>query len=258
MSWKPHIEEVATAMAQNRITYLTQAVMAVEGRGEKLYCECLARMVDLDGSVHAPMSFIPELEACGDINLLDQHMVKLALEHLSRSSELVLGCDVSADTMQEDAYWKSIRNLISARPELATRLIIEVTETWPVISLERLTQNITEARALGCRVAIDDFGDGYLSPAVLLKLEVDIVKIDASMLRTIRSGIGRYSTFHHIVGFAKCIAPIVVVEGVENADDLELSLMAGATHVQGHFIERPMPTAMSLRQAGAYSTPRTA
>lgn len=250
-------QEVISAMAENRIAYLTQPVKAIKDQGEELYRECLARMVDRDGSLHAPMTFIPELEACGDIHLLDRHMVKLALENLARSDELVLGCNVSADTMQEDVYWNAICSLIRAQPQLASRLVIEVTETWPVVNLERLAHNIAEARALGCRIAIDDFGDGYLSPTILLQLEVDIVKIDASMLRTIRPGAGQSSTFHHIVGFAKCIAPIVVVEGIEDADDLGLSQNAGATHVQGYFIGRPMPGSLQPRQTRVSTALRT-
>ena len=233
-------QEIVSAMADGRVTYLTQPVESIARAGRELYRECLARMIDVDGCVQSPVSFIPELEAHGKIGLLDAHMIELAMGHLAQTENLVLGCNLSADTIQAEATWKTIVSQIRARPDLAPRLVLEITETRPVVAFDTLTAHITEARAAGCRVAIDDFGAGFLSPADLLKLKADIIKIDASLLRTIRHRRNGTSTFQHIVGFALCNAPIVVIEGVEEAEDVEISSEAGATHMQGYFIARPV------------------
>lgn len=231
---------VVAAMADGRIGYALQPVRSIERPTSELYRECLVRLVDEAGSVCGPFHFVPQLETCGDIGLLDEHMIGLALEELETSAEAILGCNISVETMQSHSAWSRIRDKILSRPGLASRLIIEITETRPVGDVEKLLVNIADARALGCRIAIDDFGAGFFSPSLLLRLEVDIVKVDASMLWTIRKRGAGASSLRHIVGFAACVAPIVVLEGVELDEHLELACEAGATHVQGYLIARPV------------------
>ncbi|OQM74228.1 hypothetical protein BFN67_05090 [Pseudaminobacter manganicus] len=227
-------------MADGRIGYALQPVRCIERPHSELYRECLVRLVDEAGSVRGPFHFVPQLEACGAIGLLDEHMIRLALEELETSAGAILGCNISVDTMQNASAWSRIRDNILSRPELASRLIIEITETHPAKNVEKLLINIAEARALGCRIAIDDFGAGFFSPSLLLRLDVDIVKVDASILWTIRKGGAGANTLRHIVGFAACVAPIVVLEGVELDEHLELACEAGATHVQGYLIAKPL------------------
>lgn len=228
------------AMAAGRIGFALQPVRSIQRPNSELYRECLVRLVDEGGSMQGPFHFVPQLEACGHICLLDEYVIRLALEELETSADAILGCNISVDTMQSDCMWRRVRERILSRPELASRLIIEITETYPVADIEKLLINIAEARALGCRIAIDDFGAGFFSPSLLLRLEVDIVKVDASMLWTIRKRGAGTNTLRHIVGFAACIAPIIVLEGVERDEHRELACEAGATHVQGYLIARPV------------------
>ena len=243
------VQAVVAAIAGGRIVYLVQPVKAIESPHLELYRECLARMIDRGGRARGPLCFVPQLEASGDINLLDEHMIKLALEDLERSGGVALGCNISAETVQNPTVWRRICNGISHRPDLAHRLVIEITETRPILRLQSLIEHIAEVRALGCRVAIDDFGAGFISPALLLKLNIDIVKIDASILRTSRCRGNGMSSLLNIVRFAMCSAPVVVVEGVEQDEDLELSEAAGATHVQGYLVGMPIPRSTALAQS---------
>ncbi len=234
------IGDVAAAMAEERIVFLAQRVCAAAVPERELYRECLVRMLDQEGCVQGPASFVPQLESSGHICMLDLHMINLAFEELSKTNDYSLGCNVSTVTMQNKNSWDVLRSAIIRHRYLAERLVIEVTETRPISDLSGLAQNIADARALGCRVAIDDFGSGFISPAVLLNLEIDIVKIDASILRTIRPGkLG--SSLRNLVGFATTITPTIVIEGVESGEDLKNVVAAGATHAQGYYLGRPVP-----------------
>ncbi len=233
-------EDFLCAVAQNRVTYMVQPVSCALDNSLELYGECLARMVDRNGAVVSPDRFVPQLEATDSIGLLDKHMIKLALHHLNQTERGALGCNVSVETVQDKEAWSEIYRLILENVQVADRLVVEVTETRPIKDIKEFVENLSLLRSLGCRIAVDDFGDGYMSPAMLLRLEVDIVKIDASLLRTIRSSGQKNSSLHHIVGFAKSVAPLVVVEGVEDARDVMRAAAAGATHVQGYFISKPI------------------
>ncbi|MCZ7469143.1 EAL domain-containing protein [Agrobacterium sp. O3.4] len=234
-------DDFLSAVAQDRMTYVVQPISCALDNTLELYGECLVRMVNREGRLVAPDAFIPQLEAAGNISLLDEHMITLALSHLNQTERGALGCNISVDTIQDNNAWNSVYKIIAENSHLADRLIIEITETRPIAHIDAFIENLAQARSLGCRIAVDDFGDGYMSPAMLLRLEVDIVKIDKSLLRNIRSSGQNHSSLHHIIGFAKAVAPLVVVEGVEDARDLIRSAAAGATHVQGYFICKPRP-----------------
>lgn len=179
-------------------------------------------------------------------------MLGLVLNGLSNSPVGALGCNISAATMQRNASWRYLRALVEARPDLAPRLVIEVTETHPVEDVAGFVDNLAEARALGCRIAIDDFGVGAFSPSLMLGIDVDIVKIDASMIKVVHRGRTGMTTLEHIVGFAACIVPFVVIEGVEDADDLRLAASSGATHAQGYFLARPGAPCFGQRSASVH------
>src|SRR3546814_7533230 len=69
------------------------------------------------------------------------------------------------------------------RPDIASRLIVEITETAALQDFEDSARFVAAVRDLGCKVALDDFGSGYTSFRHLKSLTVDIVKIDGSFVR---------------------------------------------------------------------------
>lgn len=239
MRQKP-ADALAAFIEEKRLGYAVQPVISITDPASRLYGECLARLVDQDGNVKGPAPLIRQLEQIGTIDILDEWMLGLVLDGLAEAPIGSLGCNVSAASMQHNSSWTRLRTLIEARPALASRLVIEVTETHPVEDVTSFVKNLAEARALGCRIAIDDFGVGAFSPSLLLGIAVDIVKIDASMIKVVHSGRNGMTTLQHIVGFAACVAPAVVIEGVEDGDALRLAATSGATHAQGYFLGRPV------------------
>jgi EAL domain-containing protein (putative c-di-GMP-specific phosphodiesterase class I) len=202
------------------------------------YHEGLARLRTADGIVHSGGYFIPQLESCGDIIHLDQQLLSVVINDLKREPNLQRGCNVSAVTFQNHEIRNKMLSSILASGS-ASRLILEITETSPVRDAKEINQFIKQAQQTGCRIAMDDFGSGHLSPSQLLKVEPDIIKIDASMLWNIRGKSKRSHSLHHIVDFALCIAPVVVVEGVETAEQWGRAVASGATHIQGYYVGRP-------------------
>lgn len=236
-----HIDIVDEAIADRRVSFAVQPVCAVNNRKEVLYEECLARLTGLDGRVHAACEFVPCLEALGATPLLDRHMLDLILDRLEIDSGAVLGCNLSADNLGSEDMWAGVLEQVQTRPELARRLILEITETQALQSLSFSAQAIMNIRGLGCRVALDDFGAGFASPRLLQLIDFDIVKIDKAFVHDIRRSAFGSDSLSHMVGFASSFAPIVVVEGVETKAQVNVALAAGATHIQGYFLSGPTP-----------------
>ncbi|HEY0121452.1 MAG TPA: EAL domain-containing protein [Rhizobium sp.] len=229
-----HNALILEAIAGGGLSFAVQRIHKIETIEDILYAESLARVMDAEGMVHTAGSFMPRLDDWFD---LDLRILDMVLSALAADSTLILGCNLTAANLSAPDRFADIFGRITRQPELTPRLVVEITETHPLIgaAVERLKM----IRALGCRIAIDDFGVGFATPANLLQVSADIVKIDASFVRDNRPGRDGRDSLYHMVGFASCIAPVVVVEGVETKAQFEAARAAGATHVQGFLLSRP-------------------
>lgn len=244
------VAEVANSIAEDRIFYVFQDVLSVFKPNEVLYSECLVRLIGQDGRIYSAEWFIPSLDALRLVPMLDRHMVKLVLDLLEADPVVILGCNLSADNFEDAQKWRAILGQIQQRPHLASRLVLEVTETQNMCNPQICAELIAEVRRLGCRIALDDFGSGFASPRLLQLLDFDIVKIDQAFVRNIRPSLDGRSSLQNIVGFASSYAPVVVVEGIETAEQFDAASTAGATHCQGCFF--------SGEGASGTSSPRNA
>lgn len=234
------VTAVREAIGSARIGFDAQSIHAIDDSSCVLYGECLARLIDDHGKRHNASEFVPVLESLGATLLLDSYMLERVLDGLEADPEAVLGCNLSADTLSGDGRWPSVIRQIEARKHLASRLVLEVIETRPLGMLNRLNAYVDELKSLGCRIAIDDFGSGYLTPIQLYSLNVDIIKLDAGFIWQVRQPHeSRRDSLRHFVSFAASFAPVIVLEGVETAADFENAYSAGATHVQGWHLSRP-------------------
>lgn len=222
------------AMRQGRTGFLVQQVNCVNDHHEVLYYECLARLLKLNGSVTAG-EFLPALGASGYAPELDRCILTLAFEWLSNSACGSLGCNISSLNFSSGDDRAMLYDLLHRNRSLAPRLVLEITESAPSFGTAELIQDI---RKLGYRVAIDDFGTGFWTPEAIFSMAVDIIKIDAFFVQS-NSRLSADRVLYHMAGLASCVAPTIVVEGIETYEQLTLARAAGATHVQGYLLSEP-------------------
>ncbi|QYA13433.1 EAL domain-containing protein [Rhizobium sp. AB2/73] len=236
---------ILKAIAEGGLGFAAQWIHDAGNVGKVFYAESLARVRDSDGTVHTAGTFVSLLERQDRWFDLDLRILDMVLSDLTADEALVLGFNLSATSLSRRDRFADVFGRISRRPELASRLIIEVTESYPVVgaSIERMKM----IRDLGCRIAIDDFGSGFATPASLLQVPADIVKIDAAFVWDNRRGRDGSDSLSHLVGFAACFAPFVVVEGIETSSQLDVAREAGATHVQGFLLSKPVSLAQLRR-----------
>ncbi|WP_087000731.1 EAL domain-containing protein [Rhizobium sullae] len=151
-----HVSIVQEAIAEDRIGFIVQSIHAIDDPAQVLYGECFPHLTDQDGIEHADAVFVPALEALGEAPVLDRHMLKLVLNALESNSLSVLGYSLSSDNVSDPGSWAHIRDQIAARPELASRLVLKFTGIQTFADAALAISSLSEARDLGCRIAIDD------------------------------------------------------------------------------------------------------
>jgi EAL domain-containing protein (putative c-di-GMP-specific phosphodiesterase class I) len=231
-------ELVWSAVREGRVEFAFQPICHSVDRSAILYYECLVRCMDENSRVISPVEFIPGLEKSGEIRLFDFHVFQRTVALLDEHPDITLGVNVSALSAIDDSLWDPAFVWLSDRPDIARRLVVEITETAPVdpAGAWAFAQSLQQ---LGCRVAVDDFGAGYSLQAATAVGQVDIVKIDASFINRIGRNVDALSRFDAIIASALKFVDCIVVEGVENEGDLSLVRGAGIEWVQGYHLGRP-------------------
>jgi EAL domain-containing protein (putative c-di-GMP-specific phosphodiesterase class I) len=231
-------ELVWSAVREGKVEFAFQPICHSVDRSAILYYECLVRCMGENSRVISPVEFIPDMEKSGEVRVFDLHVLQRAVALLGEHPDVTLGVNVSAVSAVGDPLWDPTFRCLSDRPDIARRLVVEITETAPVDpagawAFARSLQRI------GCRVAVDDFGAGYSLQAAAAVEHVDIVKIDGSFIDGVGRSADALCRFNEIVALALKFVDCIVVEGVENESDLSLVRGAGIEWVQGYYFGRP-------------------
>ncbi len=151
--------------------------------------------------------------------------------------DLYLTFNVSPNTLTSGALSRAIAD------KQGKRIVVEITEHASVDDYAVLGKAISEIRARGVRLAVDDAGAGYSSLRHILLLEPDIIKLDISLTRNIQDDQARHALAAALVHFGRETDSEILAEGVETAVELNVLRKLGVETAQGYFIGRPMPVA---------------
>ena len=231
-------EEVQKALREDRIMFAFQPVVSAES-GEVDYYECLLRMRSRDGRVISAGEFVPILEQLGFIRLIDRYVLDKAFSELSAHPDVRLGFNISGLTAADRPWLRALTSQLRNRPEIAGRVVIEITETAALYDIEESARFVSALRQAGCRVALDDFGAGHTSLRHLQTLAVDTVKIDGSFVHNLGASPDNQIFLRHLLGLAKGFGFHTVAEGVETAAEAAILHREGIGYMQGYYYGRP-------------------
>ncbi|WP_321812966.1 MULTISPECIES: EAL domain-containing protein [unclassified Burkholderia] len=230
---------VLTAIARDRVMLWAQPILSVRDGEHVLYHECLVRILGTDDHPIAyPSAFIPSLERLQLMRFLDRYVVGMAIEFMESNVDLRLGVNISAQSANDIQWWESILLLLESRPDIASRLVVEITETTQLSPVSGRTF-VARLQRMGCSIAVDDFGDGFSVENGARIASPDIVKIAGRMSPTDGGDGVQFEQFEKLVARARDHAPQVVVEGIEGVDGLLAASLAGAQWVQGYHTGKP-------------------
>ncbi|HCS28819.1 MAG TPA: diguanylate phosphodiesterase [Spongiibacteraceae bacterium] len=128
----------------------------------------------------------------------------------------------------------------------SARVVLEVTERARIEDYEVLRSALAQLRASGVRLAIDDAGAGHASFQHILEIDVDIIKLDLSLIRNIHKDRPRRALAAALKAFADVKESVVVAEGVETEAELKVLESLGIDKAQGYYIAKPMPLEEAL------------
>ena len=231
-------EQVQQALHEDRIVLAYQPIVEAASADVAFY-EGLVRLVGPDGELVAAGQFVPVVEQMGLMRLVDRKVLDLGLEALEQNPALRLSINVSGLTAVDPVWLAKLSERLTGRPHVATRLTLEITETVALDDIDESSRFVRTLAALGCRVALDDFGAGFTSFRHLRALKVNMVKIDGSFVRDLLQNPDNRVFVRTLVGLAKGIDLVAVAECVETQEEAEFLRGEGVDYLQRFYFGRP-------------------
>ncbi|MPZ59221.1 MAG: EAL domain-containing protein [Rhizobiales bacterium] len=248
-------DEIVAALNDRRISLVFEPVARTVTRDTAFY-ECLMRVQRPDGSLLPAQDVVPAAERLGLVRLLDHRVLELVVNELIAAPELRASINVSPRSTTDPDWWTGLDAHLRARPGVAERLIVEITETAAIHDIDETRGFVTRVKDLGCRIAIDDFGAGYTSFRNLRKLGVDIVKVDGAFVQSILRSTDDRAFVQTLIDLARRLGLATVAEWVQDEEAAAVLAGWGCDYLQGALIglastERPWlaPTADTIRRA---------
>lgn len=207
--------------------------------GEIVEYEALIRMIDNNGEIVSPGYFLPAARQ----SRLYFHLTHFVIGEVFKMVETTPQT-YSMNLSVDDIFDRPTKELLirkiteSSHPE---RIIFELLESEGIENYPEVSAFISEVKQFGCRIAIDDFGTGYSNFAHIIKLDVDLLKIDGSLIRNIDSDTNAQTILTAITEFSKHLGLHTVAEFVHSEAVYNKCKELGVDYLQGYYLGEPKP-----------------
>lgn len=245
--------ELKSALRSGNIRAAVQPIASVSTL-EVVEYELLARWVNSGLEKDpGPAQFIPIAEKQGLLNEILWVTLEEALGKLDFDQHR-LAVNVSPAQLLASDFLETLLQLLSAHSVSPRSITLEVTEEVVFRNLDRNVAILDRARAAGMTIALDDFGSGYSSLAMLDALPLDKLKIDQALIRKAEHNQRSVNILNAAITLAQQLELIACVEGVETQEALDRVVEMGADQVQGYFIAKPKLLLEALPDANLVKT----
>ncbi len=206
--------------------------------------ETLIRMKLTDGTMISPAEFISVAEKSDLILRIDDFVMRKAMKEfkdtcLEYDKSFILSINISAKDIALDGFAEKLIEVADSIGFPKECLEIEITEYSFAKSAEATIGNIKKLRESGVMIALDDFGTGYTSLSQLLNLPINLLKIDKSLVDSIKSNDTNKDFINAVIYMGHLMECEVIAEGVEDEDQLSLLHKLGCDFVQGFVWGKP-------------------
>ncbi len=229
------VQLVKNALAEDRLVPFFQPIVKSDGT---VTYECLARIIASDGTVISPYFFIDGIKKTQYYAELTKVMIRKAFE-VFEGSETSFSLNLSYEDISNEKIITYLKELIYSK-NMAQNLILEIVESESIDNFELIKHFIDEMKALGVRIALDDFGSGYSNFSYLMELKPDFIKIDGSLIKEIHANRKSYIITKTIANFSKELHIDVIAEFIHSQEVYDKAKELGIDGFQGYFLGEPV------------------
>lgn len=234
-------KEIRKALGSSRIVcYYQPIVNPMNGKKEKY--ESLARMILEDGTIVPPREFLEVAHKTRLYSEITKEIVYQACTDFKNRSE-----EFSINLSAKDILSQDIVDFIQTtilETGTANRVVFEILESEGIENYSQVSHFIAVMKKHGAKIAIDDFGSGYSSFENILKLNIDYLKIDGSLIKNIDHDERQRIIVQTIIEFAHKIGVKTIAEFVATEEIAKKVQELGIDYSQGYYYGQAEPLSM--------------
>ena len=229
------VKLVKKALKEDRLVPFFQPIIKTDGATTY---ECLARIITDEGKVISPFFFIDGIKKTKYYAELTKMMIRKAFD-VFEGTTTSFSLNLSYEDISNEKIITYLKELIHAK-KIAQNLILEIVESESIDNFELIKHFIDEMKALGVRIALDDFGSGYSNFSYLMELKPDFIKIDGSLIKEIDINEKSYVITKTIANFSKELNIDVIAEYIHSQEVYDKAKDLGINGFQGYFLGEPV------------------
>jgi diguanylate cyclase (GGDEF)-like protein len=227
---------IKRAIDTDNILVYYQPIMTISTKSIHHY-ECLLRLKKSDGTLLLPDQFMDVAKKSKLYPLLTRKVIETAFEKFSKNY-YSFSINISILDIKDPVILQIIKDNMS-RMQNPERVCFEILESEGFENFEEVSSFVEIIKQLGGSVAIDDFGSGYSNFENLLKLRIDYLKIDGTLIKEIDKDPTRQIIVKHIINFARDLKIKTVAEYVDSRKLADIVETMRVDYIQGFFIGMP-------------------
>ncbi|MDD2781740.1 EAL domain-containing protein [Sulfuricurvum sp.] len=227
---------IRNALSKKQIICHYQPIINVCNQKKEKY-ETLVRMIDNDGRIIFPANFLTIAKKTKLYPQITLEVIRQACTLFSHRDE-EFSINLSDSDIRDPQIVKEIIYTIT-KTKTANRIVFEILESEGIENYDDVVLFISTVKALGSKIAIDDFGTGYSNFENILKLNVDYIKIDGSLIEGIINNKRHHIVVETIVNFAHKIGAQTIAEFVSSEEIYTAIKELGIDYAQGYFTGKP-------------------
>jgi diguanylate cyclase (GGDEF)-like protein len=188
-----------------------------------------------------PAVFTRVAEAAGLMDQIGEFVLRRALTDAGRWPHLYVAVNLSAAQVRDPRFVDLMSSVLDDTKIAPSRVVLEMTEKALTDDPLAAKGRLEELRAIGVKLALDDFGAGQSSLAYLQQLPFDRIKIDRGFIAALDHSANAGVVIQAIVGLGRALGLAVLIEGVETEEQRVLLRLAGCSEMQGFLFAKPAP-----------------
>jgi len=238
-----NLDYIKEALEEERLVCLYQPIVHTKTK-KIVKFEALVRLVDKEdeNKLISPFFFMDVIKGTTQYVKMSRLVLSKVFETLKKYPEVNLSFNVDLTDLYNPEMMEVILSYLKAEKESAKRLTFEILEDQEIQDYDRVNMIFSQLRNFGSKVAIDDFGSGFANYHYLIFLNVDILKIDGSIIKELENQPQRVKTIlRSIREVVTSFEYELVAEFISSETIYDAMVELDIEYTQGYYLGEPNP-----------------
>lgn len=232
-----NVHHVKEAIEDNRIFCEYQPIVDLHTYQIVGY-EALVRIRGIDGNTFYPSSFLPKIAQSNIYKEMTKTLLQMNFQK-AHEERRCISINLNINDILDDDIYHTILAYLESSDDEAGFFTFELLEEEQITDLELLKQRIAQIRFYKAKISIDDFGTGYSNFSHIFALDIDVIKIDGSLIRNIDTSSISRKLVESIIAFADASGKQIVAEFIHSPQVLKIVKELGISYGQGFYLAKP-------------------